>query len=102
MLSSLDPKSTDTLHSNGDCSTNSSSAETKTFIWRLQTRKIRLYGVVDLTPNFFNNNKHFKKEEEKRENYRSPVRLVAAILSRPSEFLLTFGERTSTFCTADI
>ena len=35
MLSSLDPKSTNTLHRNRDCSANSGSTETKTIIWRL-------------------------------------------------------------------
>ena len=32
MLSSLDPKSNDTWHSNRDCSANSGSTETKTII----------------------------------------------------------------------
>ena len=35
LSSSLDPKSTDTLHRNRDCSANSGSMETKTIIWRL-------------------------------------------------------------------
>ena len=38
MLSSLDPKSTDTRHSNRDCSANFGRTETKTIIWRLRRR----------------------------------------------------------------
>ena len=47
MFSSLDPKSTDTLHRNRDCSANSGSTETKTIIWRLRTRKIRQLRVFE-------------------------------------------------------
>ena len=47
MLGSVDPKSSDTLHRNCDCSANFGSTETKTIIWRLKTREIRLRAFLN-------------------------------------------------------